>query len=676
MNLNSVRQKRGKSGRDSQFWLHLAIGVVLLLVAAITDITKPLGKSWTTLYLLPVLYVGWKIRGRIETVFYAVAIATTFLVPMIFRPQLLWGGTGLFNRTLGTAIGLLVIFLIWERRRYVTALENSNEELEDRVALRVRELEIANQKLAEDIGQRQQAEQELRESEARFRTFVDHATDAFFLHDEQGIVRDVNEQAYESLGYSRSELIGMNPMQFDPELTRERMQQIAARLDAGEIVRFDSIHRRKDGSQFPVELRIRPFTSQGRCFRVALARDISERKLAEQALRESEQRFRQLSDSAFEGLMIHEQGIIRDANRACVDLFGISTIEEVIGRHGLEVIPLTAESKEIIRHQLQSPQDNVIEVSAQLPDGSVRVLETQSRPIGFRGRPGRVVAVRDVTERKQAEEERRKLAEQKQQAQTLESLGVLAGGIAHDFNNLLTVINGNCHLLRSKLGENDPRNVFAAAIHAAGVQAAKLMRQLLMFSRGISQEPAVLNINQLIESSGEMWRQVLGRKIEIVLDYGENLWPVVVDRGQIEQVLLNLVLNARDAMPEGGRIVVKTRNAEIQPSNGDFSSDTESDDDGPSRFIQIIVEDNGAGMSENVCARIFEPFFTTKKVGQGTGLGLPMCHGIVKQSGGWIDVASKPGSGSTFIVTLPSQPTINPGPEEILAGRGAAASSQ
>jgi two-component system cell cycle sensor histidine kinase/response regulator CckA len=674
MNRHSGQQKHFASSRDMRFWLHLAIGVALLSLAAVTDITKPFDKSWTILYLLPVLYVGWKIRGRIEAAFYATAIATTFLVPMIFRPQLLFGGTGIFNRTLGALVGMLVIFLIWERRRYVNALESSNEELERRVALRVRELEVANQKLAEDIQQRQQAEQELRESEARFRTFVDHATDAFFLHDEQGIVRDANEEACESLGYARDELIGMTPMQFDPQLTHLRMQDIAARLNAGETVRFDSIHRRKDNSEFPVELRIRPFKSQGKCFRVALARDISERKMAEEALRETEQRFHQLSDSAFEGLLIREEAIVRDANRAFADLFGIATVEEMIGRHCLDVIPLTAESKEIVRKQLQSPQECVIEISALWPDGSVRVLESQSRPIFFRGRPGRVVAVRDITERKQAEEERRKLAEQRQQAQTLESLGVLAGGIAHDFNNLLTVINGNCHLLRSKLVANDARQVFAAAIHAAATQAAKLMRQLVMFSRGVSQKPGVLDMNQLVKQSGEIWRQVVGEKIEIVLDCADNLWPVVVDRGQIEQVLLNLVLNARDAMPEGGRIVVTTRNAEIPPAGGDSFDGVDFGNRERSRFIQISVDDTGIGMPESVRTRIFEPFFTTKNIGEGSGLGLPVCHGIVKQSGGWIDVSSKPGRGSTFFVTLPSKASINQAAGEHLAGSAAASS--
>jgi PAS domain S-box-containing protein len=344
------------------------------------------------------------------------------------------------------------------------------------------------------------------------------------------------------------------------------------------------------------------------------------------------------------------------------DLFGIPTIDEMIGRHILDVIPFTPESKEVIRKQLQSPQDCILEVSAVRPDGTLRVLETQSRPIFFRGRPGRVIAVREITERKQAEEERRKLADERQQAQTLESLGVLAGGIAHDFNNLLTVINGNCHLLRGKLAENDSNHVYAAAIQAAGSQAAKLMRQLLMFSRGVSQQPALLDVNQMIEQSGEIWRQVVGEKIDIVMNYAENLWPVVADRRQIEQVLLNFVLYARDAMPDGGRIVIKTRNAEMEQSAGDMSSDAETGNHEPSRFIQISVEDTGIGMTESVRARIFEPFFTTKNVGQGTGLGLPMCHGIVKQSGGWIDVSSQPGCGSTFTITLPSQPNMSTKP--------------
>jgi two-component system cell cycle sensor histidine kinase/response regulator CckA len=645
MNGQKLEPLRGEFGRSPYAALHLAIVLMLLGLAAYMDITKPLGKSWTILYLLPVLYAGWKIRGPIEIGIYITVIATTFVVPMVFRPQLLWGGTGFFNRTLGALIGILIIFLVRERRRYVNALEKANEELEERVAARVRELQVANEKLADDIQQREQAEQQLRESEARFRTFVDHATDAFFLHDDQGIVRDVNQQACDSLGYGREELMGMSPVQFDPELTAEKAEQITQQLNAGETVHFDSTHRRQDGSMFPVEVRIRPFVLHDECFRVSLVHDISERKLAEQQLRESEQRFRQLSDSAFEGLMIHESGVVRDANQAFANLFGLAGVQELIGRRALDVVPLTDESKQKIECQLRSPGEGAFEITAERPDGTIRVLETQGRDTIYQGRAARVVAMRDVTDRKLAEEERRRLHEQVQQAQRLESLGVMAGGVAHDFNNLLTVINGNSHLLRTNLEHNDPRHGFAAAIHAAGAQAAKLTRQLLMFSRGMPQQPEAVNLNEIIRQSMEMWRQVVGQKIEFECNCDENLWQVVVDRSQIEQVLLNLILNARDAMPDGGHISLQTVNREVAHLQ-------------TGKFVQVLVHDTGAGMSESVRARIFEPFFTTKNVGQGTGLGLPMCHGIVQQSGGWIDVNSEPGRGSTFSVMLPSNREI------------------
>jgi len=229
-------------------------------------------------------------------------------------------------------------------------------------------------------------------------------------------------------------------------------------------------------------------------------------------------------------------------------------------------------------------------------------------------------------------------------------LGQLLGGVAHDFNNLLTVINGNSHLLRTSLEANDPRQGLAAAIHAAGAQAAKLTRQMLAFSRGGPQQSDAVDINRMIAQSLETWRQVVGEGIEVVCDCSENLWPVVADRIQIEQVLLNLILNARDAMPEGGQIRVTASNHELpRPSDEATLSHSER-----ARFVKVSVEDTGTGMTENVQARIFEPFFTTKKVGQGTGLGLAMCHGIVRQSGGWIDVRSQPNQGSTFSILLPS----------------------
>jgi len=230
---------------------------------------------------------------------------------------------------------------------------------------------------------------------------------------------------------------------------------------------------------------------------------------------------------------------------------------------------------------------------------------------------------------------------------------------------LLTVINGNCHLLRTKLDEHDPRQSFAAAIYAAGSQAAKLMRQLLMFSRGIPQQPEVLDIKQIIEQSLEMWQKVVGKSVEVIVDCADNLWPIMADRSQIEQVLLNLILNARDAMPTGGCIRVKAANLELPLPTVQNSVGMPTDGRKAGRFVQISVEDTGLGMSDKVRSRIFEPFFTTKSIGEGTGLGLPMCHGIVRQTGGWIDVRSEVGRGSTFSVVLPSNTQSTLGPKEV-----------
>jgi two-component system, cell cycle sensor histidine kinase and response regulator CckA len=286
------------------------------------------------------------------------------------------------------------------------------------------------------------------------------------------------------------------------------------------------------------------------------------------------------------------------------------------------------------------------------PDGAVRWIHTRAFPVRdpCGGQIKRVVGTaRDITADKQAAAELRRLEEQLRQAQKMEALGRLAGGVAHDFNNLLSVVLGHSALLA--LGSPSPERLrdSVAQIGRAAERAAALTRQLLAFGRRQVVEPEVLDLNALVTDAASMLRRLLGEGVQVSTRLQPDLRPVRVDPGQMDQVILNLALNARDAMPRGGRLTLETREVELNEASVRAQADL-----GPGRYVLLAVSDTGAGMVPEVQARIFEPFFTTKGVGQGTGLGLSVVHGILKQNGGHIAVQSLPDVGTTFKIYLPT----------------------
>ena len=285
-----------------------------------------------------------------------------------------------------------------------------------------------------------------------------------------------------------------------------------------------------------------------------------------------------------------------------------------------------------------------------IKDGTKRYIETSvsliknisGQPLGFRG------IVRDITERKRAEQEMEVLQEQLRQSQKMEAIGRLAGGIAHDFNNLLTVIKGYSQLSLVEIKEGDPLKLNIEEIRRAADRAADLTRQLLAFSRRQIMEMKVLDLNDLLKNLDKMLRRVIGEDIELVTLLAGDLGRVKTDPGQTEQVVMNLSVNSKDAMPEGGKLTIETANVDLDDAYARNHVAVT-----PGRFVMISVSDTGVGMTPEVRDRVFEPFFTAKEKGKGTGLGLSTVYGIVKQSGGNIWVYSEPGKGTTFKIYLP-----------------------
>jgi two-component system cell cycle sensor histidine kinase/response regulator CckA len=493
-----------------------------------------------------------------------------------------------------------------------------------------------------DITDLRRAEDDLRASEARFRTFVDHATDAFFLQDESGTIRDVNLQACRSLGYTREELIGTSPAVFDASFDDAAINDFSERLKTGELIAFDTRHRRKDGTQFPVEVRVRSFVMGGRRHGVSLARDVTERRRAEQTLRDSHGLLHAVIEGTPDAVFVKDvAGRYLMINTAGARFIG-KDVDQITGRCDRDLFDAETAGRITERDAqvIAAGKPQVLEETVTGTGVGVTrtVLSTKSP---FRDAQGTVVGLigisRDITELK-------RLEEQFYQAQKMEAVGCLAGGIAHDFNNLLTVINACSDLAYDNLRPGDPNRELLADIQQAGDRAATLTRQLLAFSRRQVLQPQAVDVNALLAELSNLLTRLIGENIELTFDPRAQL-SALVDRAQFEQAIVNLAVNARDAMPTGGQLHIETRESNEEEARAAHIPD--------GRYVIVTVTDSGEGMDEATLSRIFEPFFTTKPLGKGTGLGLAMVYGFVRQSGGHIDVDTKLGTGTTFQLYLP-----------------------
>jgi two-component system, cell cycle sensor histidine kinase and response regulator CckA len=653
-------------------------------------------------------------------------------------------------------------------------------------------LEYVSSQVARMIA-RKRAEQELHESEKRLRTLAEASFEGL-VFSENGIVHETNDQIARMLGYTREEIVGRPISDF---VALESQAQVTRAVQTDDTEVYEHMLRRKDGSNWPVEAYARILHSGGRKIRVTALRDISERKRAQAAIREGEQRLQRLADNLPSGMVYQ---VLRETDGTQRFVYVSAGVERI---HGLKAEAVLQDPSLLYRQVLPEDREVVAagedqsvrdlspfaaEVRIQVPSGEVRWISLSSAP--WRLPDGRVLwdgIETDITERKRVEQAQRQseerfakafgsnpegivistqkegrilevndayvrmsgyerseligktagelgvwdapgeremllakleecgairehdtkirhksgrivevlisweqikvgqepcllaicrdvtqtrfLEQQLRAAQKMEAIGRLAGGVAHDFNNVLMIISSAAQMMQGATRETDRNMHYLSQIQSSTERATSLTRQLLAFSRQQVLHPGILDLNVVINDLWKILPRLLGEDVETVLHLAPDLGSVSADRGQIEQVIMNLAVNARDAMPAGGRLIVETSNAEFDGT----TLDGRGAENLAGPYVMLAVTDTGSGMDAATQTRIFEPFFTTKELGKGTGLGLATTYGVVKQSAGHVMVYSEPGKGTTFKVYLPrvgeeATPLPTPGSEKAAGG--------
>ncbi len=485
---------------------------------------------------------------------------------------------------------------------------------------------------------------------AMFQAAIETAREAVLWVDGEGRLVYVNPRACSWLGYSPDELRRSRIWDIDTGTNPERWLAVwkQPRIDG----LTETSYRRKDGSLVLVEVSARDCEVGGRRLCVAFIRDATERRTVIEALRRTQAAVDRARDPIF---WVKSDGSLAYVNDAACELLEYPR-EELLRLRMPDISRSTTPWEERWRkrreegalrferiHRSRSGRDIPVEVS-------VSVVE-------FEGEECHWVYTRDLSEQKRAEAEKARLEAELLHAQKLESVGRLAGGVAHDFNNMLTVILGYAELIGASLSAGDPLLESLGEIKKAACRSRDTTRQLLAFSRKQPVLPRAVDLNALVTEAKNSLLHLIGEQIDLVFLPGAALWKVVFDPSQVEQTLVNLIVNARDALPDGGRITIATSNIHLDQESCRDHAEAE-----PGDYVVLSISDNGVGMDEQTLSHIFEPFFSTKEVGKGTGLGLATVYGVIKQNNGFIDVTSRQGRGTTLRLHIPRMkgPTVEP----------------
>ncbi|MFY9843104.1 MAG: PAS domain S-box protein [Terriglobales bacterium] len=489
--------------------------------------------------------------------------------------------------------------------------------------------------------------------------------DAIVAIDREGTIVQINSQTQSLFGYTRLELIGQKVEILVPEASHAQHHQHRASFAETPKTRrmgadLDLYGRRRNGSEFPVEISLSPLHTDKGLFVLSAIRDISDRKrIAEELRRANEELHRRTteqlgeyrtrmasiidtSEDAIYGKDLN--GMITSWNKGAERIYGY-TPDEIIGKHISILAPSdrTDEIPEILRKIARGETVDHFESMRLAKDG--RTLNVSISVSPLQSAQGEIIGAsaiaRDITAQKKAEG-------QLHQSQKMEAIGRLAGGVAHDFNNILGIISACAEFLRDRIENAEPAQ-YIENIKKATERGSALTRQLLTFSRSSAIQPRLLDVNERLRDVGKLLRPLMGDDVEILIVAKSPAAVVEADPGQLDQIVVNLAVNARDAMPRGGKFILETRT-----ENFDEEFAEQHQNMAAGKYILLAVSDTGTGMDEATVSRIFEPFFTTKEVGKGTGLGLATVYGIVKQSAGHIMVYSEPGHGTTFKIYLPS----------------------
>jgi two-component system, cell cycle sensor histidine kinase and response regulator CckA len=512
--------------------------------------------------------------------------------------------------------------------------------------------------IARDVTERRRMEAALRESEEKYRFLTENSQDVIwtmdlesrrFLYMSPSVTALRGYTVEEVLGQTLDEALSKESAAYVDLVIAEGLEAIAAGvLPEGTVIRTAEIEQMcKDGSTVWTEMSAsyRRNPKNGRFEVYGVTRNITERRRAEVALRENEARstalLRAMPDTMF---LLSRDGVFLDHYAPDGDVL-LARPEAFLGRHIVDVLP--GEIAELtLKHIAEIERDGItLPYFYDVAQGD-GVRSYESRMVACTGTTFLAI-VRDVTERRRAEEERTRLEAQLRQAQKMESIGRLAGGVAHDFNNMLGVILGHAEIALEESGGHAVSEDLSE-IRKAATRSAELTQQLLAFARKQAATPAVLDLNDAVAGTLKMLERLIGERVRLDWRPEAGLWSIRIDPSQIEQILTNLCVNARDAIADIGGIAIETANCAVgEESLGEHPGTA------PGEYVRLTVKDDGCGMDEETLTYIFEPFFTTKPVGEGTGLGLATVYGIVQQNGGFIDVESAPGRGTAFAIHLP-----------------------